>query len=98
MNHFQRDPCVWHQCINPPLPDDNDARNLKFIWDGVTPYEFGEQVRYECKNQALWFEEDRDITHFELECLPDGAIDIPVIWPKCVHSKLVCCLITYYNN
>ena len=81
------DPCVWHQCIDPPLPDTSDRNNLKYIWDGVTPLEFNETVRYECINQAHWFEHDRDYTHFDLMCENDGGFSEPTNWPKCVNSK-----------
>ena len=76
------DPCVWIQCIDPPLPDTPDQNNLKHFWDGTSPVEFGEKVRYECKNQIHWFEHDRDFTHFELTCLTDGSFDAPDVWPN----------------
>ena len=76
------DPCVWRQCIDPPLPP---GLNLRSLWaSDPVPVEFGETARYECEFAGLWFEEDRDMTGFELECLPDGTFDEPDPWPKCV--------------
>ena len=78
-------PCVWHQCIDPPLPEDH---GLKRIWD-EKPVEFGDKIRYECEKETLFFEHDREISSFSLECLDDGSFDTPEDddWLKCVSSK-----------
>ena len=91
------DPCTWHQCIDPPVPE---GQNLKHLWDGV-PKEFGENVRYECKTAQLFFEHDRELQGFELDCLEDGSFDEPDAWFKCVSSKLffyIFNLLTGSNN
>ena len=83
ISYFQMAPCTWHQCIDPPLPED---KGLKHLWDGV-PKEFGETVKYECKSAQLFFEHDRQLPGFELECLEDGSFDEPDLWFNCVSSK-----------
>ncbi len=79
------EPCVWHQCIDPPLPQD---KGLKHTWNEI-PMEFGDKVIYECEKSNLFFEHDRDVFYFEIECLEDGSFDVPEDddWYKCVSSK-----------
>ena len=79
------EPCVWHQCINPPTPE---GRGLKNLWDSK-PVEFGETVTYKCARSNLYFEHDREFESFEIECLDDGSFDVPDDdeWFKCISSK-----------
>ncbi len=46
---LQLDPCVWYQCINPPLPTD---KGLKYNWNG-DPVEFKHNVTYSCAKSNL---------------------------------------------
>ena len=41
---------------------------------------------YECKTAQLFFEHDRELQGFELDCLEDGSFDEPDAWFKCVSS------------
>ena len=78
------DPCVWHQCIDPPLPPN---LGLKHLWDGV-PIEFGEAVTYKCARDNLWFEHDRSFESFEVKCTDDGSFEdmADEDWLNCVPS------------
>ena len=79
---LQPDPCVWYQCIDPPLPA---GLNLKHNFDG-TPVEFGDFVRYECVNDRYFFEEDYTKIYFELQCQTNGFFLQPAVWSRCVDS------------
>jgi len=78
------DPCVWFQCIDPPLPAD---KGLKHNWNG-DPVEFGSNVTYSCARANLFFEVDRDLRNFDLHCLKDGSFEEPANWLSCVSSKV----------
>ena len=53
--HDSLDPCIWVQCLYPPLPP--PTSNLKLIWDG-SPVNFTHNVSYVCKSDDLYFEWD----------------------------------------
>ena len=82
--HDSLDPCIWVQCLYPPLPP--PTSNLKLIWDG-SPVNFTHNVSYVCKSDDLYFEWDRDMEEFNITCLEDGSWDAPDIWPICVNCK-----------
>ena len=84
--YFQMEPCIWHQCIDPILPEN---KGLKYLWDGK-PVEFGDSVTYKCARSNLFFEYDRELESFDIECLNDGSFDVPDDdeWLNCVSSKL----------
>ncbi len=78
------DPCVWFQCIDPPLPAD---KGLKHNWNG-DPVEFGSNVTYSCARANLFFEVNHDLRNFDLHCLKDGSFEEPANWLSCVSSKV----------
>ena len=82
--HLQLDDCEWIQCIDPPLPE---GMNLKSDFDGSSPYEFGDNATYTCASQGLYFEEDKDMESFSVDCLVGGRWKVPISWPKCVASE-----------
>ncbi len=79
---------MWIQCLNPPLPD-----GLGLAFDDpnqeTQPIEFFDNVTYVCSNNALFFEEDRNIDSFEIQCYDDGTFDAPNPWPRCISSKII---------
>lgn len=80
------DPCIWVQCIDPPTPP---GATVKPQWalDTHGPVEFYDNVTYTCAHSGLWFEEDRDMESFEVQCQPDGSFLPPDEWPFCVRSE-----------
>ena len=76
--------CEWIQCIDPPVAD---GTNLRTDFDGVTPYEFGDNATYTCASPGMYFEQDKGMQSFTLECMVGGRWKIPNPWPKCVESK-----------
>ena len=81
----QLDPCVWVQCINPPSPP--ASSQLRLVWDGA-PVNFTHNVSYVCQEEELYFEWDRDMLEYNVECLTDGIWAEPDEWPVCVESKV----------
>lgn len=72
--------------MNPPLPSD---RGLKYNWNG-NPIPFYDNVTYSCEKSNMFFENDRNIKTFTVECLNDGSFAEPFRlddWPLCVDSK-----------
>ena len=61
--------------------------NLKNDFDGITPYEFGKNATYACASQDMYFEEDKNMESFTVECLIGGRWILPNPSPKCVKSK-----------
>ena len=53
-----------------------------------TPVEFDATIGYTCASKDLYFEHDRDLQVWHLECKDGGFWDVPSIWPKCVPSML----------
>ena len=80
---LQIDDCEWIQCVDPPLPE---GMNLKNDFDG-TPYEFGENATYTCASPNFYFEEDKNMESFTVECLIGGRWKYPSPSPKCAKSK-----------
>ena len=78
------DKCIWVQCINPPQPP--TSSNLKLIWDG-NPVNFTHSVSYVCKDEDLYFEWDRDMQEYLVQCLHGGGWNAPDVWPVCLHCK-----------
>ena len=61
--------------------------NIIPIYTPGETVEFYHNVSYTCSHDGLWFEHDRDMTSFEVMCLPDGSWDVPDEWPFCVNGK-----------
>ena len=82
------EPCVWHACIDPPLPE---GKGLKHDWNPAVPVEFGDTVFYSCARENLYFEHDRDFAGFTLKCEDDGSFEdmADEDWLKCVPSKTI---------
>ena len=68
----------------PPLPP--ALTNLALVWDG-SPVNFTQSVSYVCREEGLYFERDRDMTSYNITCLPGGQWDEPSKWPKCIKCK-----------
>ena len=82
-NILQIDDCEWIQCIDPPLPE---GMNLKSDYDGTT-YEFGSNATYSCASERMYFENDKGMENFTVECLVGGRWKVPNVWHKCVESE-----------
>ncbi len=76
--------CEWVSCFNPPLVP---HLGIYPLWDGLTTTPFGGNMSYVCEEDGTYFEPDRDMAKFKVECLPGGRWDLSVPWPKCVKSK-----------
>ena len=74
--------CEWVACIDPPLPE---GHNLKSDFDGVNPYEFYSYATYTCES-GFFFEQNRSMTSFEVQCWSGGRWRAPNPWPKCVTT------------
>ena len=77
------DECIWTQCLNPPLPPEENL--LDSTWD-ANPVEFGNNVSFVC-GEDLYFLWDRDMAEFNVSCLDDGTWEDPAEWPVCVPCK-----------
>ncbi len=53
--------------------------------------DFGDHITYSCEDNEpkLYFEEDRNMTDFQVQCVQGGRWVRPMIWPKCAESKLL---------
>jgi hypothetical protein len=80
----QLDDCEWESCVDPPTPQ---GYQIKHDFDGVTPYELFSNATYTCERDGLYFEEDKNMVDFTIECQEGGRWKTPLIWPKCVESK-----------
>ena len=94
------DHCVWYQCLNPPLPENNKLENrLNLLWDPQKPVDFGSTVSYSCAGFSLrndtFFEHDRDLEYFSIECRKDGYFNTPEKWPKCIKGIMIEIIIYY---
>ena len=78
------DDCVWTGCLRPPEPELNTSLVLQ--WDGQ-PVDFGQNVSYVCSAEDLFFQEDRELTEFNLTCRQGGVWDQPAVWPSCLRCK-----------
>lgn len=81
--------CIRTHCMTPPQPN---HVNIRPVWDG-NPIPFFDKIRYTCASPGLFFQEDRDLQSFEVECLEGGIFDVPKPWPACVRSEMICELI-----
>ena len=77
------DDCEWVACIDPPLPE---GHNLKNDFDGVHPYEFYTNATYTCEKEGYFFEQDRNMESFQVQCWGGGRWREPNPWPKCVTT------------
>ncbi len=70
--------------MDPPVPE---GLGIAPDWDGQ-PVDFFDNVTYTCENNNLFFEEDRDMEGFEVQCLDSGYFDTPWEgeWPTCVDN------------
>ena len=79
------DECIWVQCLYPPDPPLDTL--LASTWNGE-PVEFHSNVSYVCESDDLYFEVDREMTEYNISCLPGGSWDEPDVWPVCFNCKL----------
>ena len=79
------DECIWVQCLYPPDPPSDTL--LASTWNGE-PVEFHSNVSYVCESDDLYFEVDREMTEYNISCLPGGSWDEPDVWPVCFNCKL----------
>ena len=87
---------VWVQCINPPLPP--PETQLKLVWSG-DPVEFLHNVSYQCQEEGLYFEAEREMEAVNVTCLTDGSWAEPAVWPRCIRCKTALLLLpplTYF--
>ena len=56
-------------------------------WDN-NPVEFMDNVSYVCSDDQIRFEWDREMTEFNVTCLPGGSWTEPEEWPTCLLCKL----------
>ena len=56
------------------------------MWN-ETPVDFYSTVGYRCKNDSLFFEQDKDLVQWNITCLPGGSWQIPDLWPRCLPCK-----------
>ena len=80
----QLDDCVWVQCLYPPDPP--LGAQVVSTWAG-DPVEFHDNVSYVCASEDLYFEADRDMTEYNISCMPGGSWDEPLEWPVCHNCK-----------
>ena len=81
----QLDDCVWVQCLYPPEPP--PEAQLMSTWSG-DPIEFYANVSYACASEDLHFEWDKDMTEYNISCMPGGSWDKPLEWPVCYNCKI----------
>ena len=60
---------------------------MKPTWDGVTPYDFYTNATYVCDSDEVFFEEDRTMASFAVQCTDSGRWNLPRVWPRCVESE-----------
>ena len=65
------------------------GRGIRPIATNGQLFEFGSAVNYTCKSADLFFEDNRERTHFEVGCTTGGIFQTPAIWPRCVDSKFI---------
>ena len=53
------------------------------------PVNFTDSVAYVCAGDDLYYEEDRDMTEYNVTCLPGGGWAEPELWPRCVHCEQI---------
>ena len=81
--------CEWTQCVDPPYPRTANNGGLKSDWNGANVYEFGSHATYTCNSTDTYFDTDREMASFELECLEGGRWELPTpTWPLCVKGTI----------
>ena len=74
--------CQWTHCVNPPsqpnMSPDSEPDEL---------INFDAFVTYTC-NTGYYFEEDKNKTDFQIQCLSSATFQEPPLWPRCVDSKI----------
>ena len=88
--HEKLDECIWVQCLYPPDPPAGTL--LASTWNG-DPVDFRSNVSYVCESDDLYFEMDREMTEYNITCMPGGNWDEPDEWPVCFGCK--CSLIHF---
>ena len=78
------DECIWVQYLYPPEPP--PEAQLTMLWTG-DPVEFNDNISYVCSDEEINFEWDREMTEFNITCLPGGTWDNPPEWPICILCK-----------
>ena len=82
--HDKLDECIWVQCLYPPDPPAGTL--LASTWNG-DPVDFRANVSYVCESDDLYFEMDREMTEYNITCMPGGNWDEPDEWPVCFGCK-----------
>ena len=83
LNIFQQDPCRYYHCVQ--MPSSPVESKLQLMWTGG-PVEIGGKVDFECLQEGLYFEHDRNQVSISLECMGNGYFMTPYTWPHCVES------------
>ena len=78
------DDCIWVACLYPPDPP--EGAFIKSTWTG-DPVEFYNNVSYVCQEEDTYFEWDREMTEYNISCLPGGNWYEPEEWPNCLPCK-----------
>ena len=68
-------------CVNPPIPAED--KNIVVNYVNGTTVAFNDVVTYNCKSDH-YFEEDYNMTGFEVTCLPGGTWT-PLPDKQCIH-------------
>jgi hypothetical protein len=55
-------------------------------WDNE-PVVFHDNVSYTCKEDNLYFENNKDTQEYNVTCLDDGSWAEPTEWPVCMNCK-----------
>ena len=84
--HDTIDECMWVQCLYPP--PEPEGSNIVMTWDN-NPVEFMDNVSYVCSDDQIRFEWDREMTEFNVTCLPGGSWTEPEEWPICLLCKFL---------
>ena len=79
----QADPCEWYQCFDPPTMTTNNMRLIST----VNPIPIYENITYECLTEGLFFESDRDVVKYTVQCQDENKLSFPAHQPACVKSK-----------
>ena len=80
------DDCIWVACLYPPDPPEEAF--IKSTWTG-DPVEFHDNVSYVCQEDDTYFEWDKEMTEYNVSCLPGGSWDEPAVWPICLPCKFL---------
>ncbi|XP_059083502.1 uncharacterized protein LOC131880812 [Tigriopus californicus] len=81
-------PCVWVACINPPQPP--MGHHIVSLYENGTTVTFNDSVVYVCED-GYFFEEDKYLKNFTIQCLSNGSWNAPTVWKKCFQpSERIC--------